>query len=900
MALEAGTRLGVFEIRGLVGAGGMGEVYRATDSKLGRSVAIKVLPDPVARDADCIARFRGEARALAALHHPHIASLFGMEEADNRHFLVMELVEGETLAERLTRMKQLPRAEALGIARQIAEGLEAAHDKGIVHRDLKPANIKITPDDKVKLLDFGLAKALVPDLAGENAAHGDSLTRSATDTTGIILGTAAYMSPEQARGKAVDRRTDIWAFGCVLYEMLSGKRAFPSGESLSDVIAAVLTREVAWDALPPDTPPHVRTLLRRCLQKDLRSRLPHIGVARLEIDEDPATVTVPSLSPVPRTMPLGTRAAWLAIVAVVGLLSAIGAWTFKPPAVPTVTRFSMTLPDGKEFTNTGRQAIALSPDGLHIVYCADRRLFARALWDEEPREITGTSFYEGVMNPVFSPDGRSLAFVSGTELKRVAFAGGTPATVAPISGGVFGMSWVGDDLFFGDGGTRIARVSVSGGTPEVLVSVDKPEGVSSPVLLPDGEHLLFSHAKLTNPAERWTKAQVVVQSLKTGERKVVVEAGADGRYLASGHLVYAVGGVVYGARFDLDRLALSETPAPLIEGVRRGGPTGAAQFAVSASGSLAYLPGTPASPLDLELFLTAPTGKAVRLNVRGGQYEQPRLSPDGKFVAFGSLERQLGSVFVYELSGASAMRRLTVEGSNRYPVWSGDGERIVFQSNREGDLALFWQRSDGTGGAERLTRPDKGTAHVPASASPDGRHLLYSVMNGNEASLWLYSFQDRRAEQLPGVKSSVPIGATFSPNGRFIAYHSNVEGEDIARSRTIVSPFPPNGTKYDVPGGMHPMWSADGRRLFSPRTPSRMGVVALNTEPTFTFGEVEVVTLPATGVTGAQAPRGFDIGRDGTMVGIVTAGDLVAVGSDREIRVVLNWLEELKRQAAAP
>jgi serine/threonine-protein kinase len=869
----------------------MGVVYRARDTRLGRSVAIKVLPDAVASDAGRVERFEREARALAALHHPHIASLFGMEEAEGRHLLVMELVEGETLADRLT--GPIPVADALRLARQIAEGLEAAHDRGIVHRDLKPANIKITADDKVKVLDFGLAKAAASPAADDAVSGGSHTTHAAPGTeAGAILGTAGYMSPEQARGKPVDRRADIWAFGCVLYEMLAGKRAFGTGESLSDAIAAILTGDVDWTAVPADVPPRIKTLLRRCLQKDPHKRLPHIGLARVEIDDESADVELATHEPRPSASRRTGRAWVIGSAVVVATAAALGAWLVKPSPPPVVTRFSMTLPDGHAFTNTGRQAIAISPDGLHIVYVANSRLYARALGDETPRPIAGTEHDQGVFHPVFSPDGRSLAFAAGSELKRVAFDGGIAASVAPVNGGLHGLNWVGEHLIFGEGGTRIVRVPVAGGVPEQLVTVERPEGVSSPSILPDGKHLLFSHARLINPPERWTKAQVVVQSLDTGERKTIIDGGADGRYLPSGHLVYATGGVVYGAPFDLQALAIRGTPVPIIEGLRRGGPTGAAQFAVSANGSLAYLPGTPASPLDTELFLTDPSGKTTRLNVRGGQYEHPRLSPDGTRVAFGSTDPKLAGIWVYELSGTSAMRRLGLEGNSRYPVWSGDGERILFQSDREGGPAVYWQRADGTGSAERLTTPEPGTAHIPHSASPDGRHFSFSALKRDAAALWVYSVSDRKADQVPDVSSTQPLEATFSRDGRFLAYTTIGGGTG---SRVFVMPFPISNTRYQIGGGLHPMWSGDGRQLFTPRTQGVMGVISIETHPVFRFSESVATRVPAIGAAGIEAARNYDVGRNGAMVGVITAGNLEALAANREIRVVLHWQEELNR-----
>ena len=543
--------------------------------------------------------------------------------------------------------------------------------------------------------------------------------------------------------------------------------------------------------------------------------------------------------------PLWKTAATLAVAAVIAALAAISAWLLKPRPAPTVTRFSVTLPAGQEFTNTGRQAIAMSPDGHNLVYVANGRLYVRTLSSEEPQPLAGTEGVKGVFQPTFSPDGRSIAFVSGAELKRVAVTGGTATAIATLKAGLYGLSWSGDHLIFGDGGTRILRVPVAGGTPEEMVSVTAPEVVSSPSVLPGGNHLLFTHTKLGSQ-DRWDKAQVVVQSIRTGERKTIVDGGADGRYLPSGHLMYAVGGVVYGASFDLDRLELRETPAPMIEGLRRGGPTGAAQFAISESGSLVYLPGTSSRPSESELFVTDARGNTRRLGIRGGEYEQPRLSPDGRHVAFNNVDPRQASVWVYELSGASAMRRLALDGNAKYPVWSADSQRLFFQSDREGDRALFQQRADGTGTAERVTRPDRDTDHIAHSFSPDGQHLLYSAMRATAATLWVYSFREGNATQVPGVTSTDPLGAAFSPDGRFIAYYANASTETLG-SRLYVAPFPLTSTRYQVGGGYHAMWSADGRQLIVPRTQGRVGVISISTQPTFSFSEPAAMSVPAIG-----------------------------------------------------
>src|SRR5215471_7036400 len=520
MALDQGTRLGSYEVIALLGVGGMGEVYRARDLKLKRDVAVKVLPELLAGDPERLARFQREAELLATLNHPNIAAVYGLEDSGDWRAIVLELVEGETLAEEIARGPIAP-DEALRIARQIVDALEAAHDRGVVHRDLKPANIKLTTDGKVKVLDFGLAKMLESTAVPSSLSMSPTLSVHAT-YAGVILGTAAYMSPEQARGKLVDRRTDIWAFGCVLFEMLTGKRAFDTpGDTVSDAVAAVLMKEPDWTALPASTPPHIVSLIRRCLQKDPQKRVPHIGVARLEIDEGATAST--ALTSSAGVQPLWRKA--IPVAAAVVLTAAVAAiawWRFKPEAsTPIVTRFAFALPEGQNFSNAGRQVIAISPDGTQLVYTANQRQYLRRMSDLEAQPIPGIDGTYAVLNPVFSPDGQWIVFssIADQSLKKIAVAGGSPVTIG--AGAVpFGMSWGTDGILLGVAGKGVVRVSPNGGAMETLVDLKPGEFAQRPQMLPGGKVVLFTLAKGT-ATDRWDKGQIVAQVLQSGERKVL-------------------------------------------------------------------------------------------------------------------------------------------------------------------------------------------------------------------------------------------------------------------------------------------------------------------------------------------------------------------------------------------
>jgi serine/threonine protein kinase/Tol biopolymer transport system component len=899
--LTAGTRLGSFEITGSLGAGGMGEVYRARDTKLGRAVAIKVILDEFASDEERVGRFEREAKMLAALNHPRIASLFGMEHVDGQHFLVMELVEGETLADRLRR-GPMQVEDALPIAAQIAEGLEAAHDKGVVHRDLKPANVKITPDGQVKVLDFGLAKVMENEPASANAVNSPTLSMMATQA-GLILGTAAYMSPEQAKGFPADHRSDVFAFGTVLFEMLTGRQPF-QGDTAPDVLASVLVREPDLESLPPRLNPRLHELLRRCLEKAPKRRWQAIGDVRAEIETiaaDPHGESVIAHAGAP-PQPLWRRAIPIVATAIIASgLTGLGVWTAKrSPSLPVV-RFTLTLPEGQQFTNIGRQLLAISPDGTQIVYVANQRLYLRPISALEAQPISGAEAEGGVLSPAFSPDGQFIAFWSAADqtLKRIAVNGGAAVTIC-LLGRPFGVRWDRDGIVAGQGGKGILRVSANGGKPELLVSVKPGEFPYGPQLLPDGQTVLFTLSTGTGP-EKWDKAQVVAQSLKTGERHVIIDGGSDARYLPTGHLVYAQGGVLFATPFDPGRLSTGGTPIPIVEGVRRGegGQTGVAHFAVANTGSLVYVPGPVSStstPGDLALIDRS--GGVEKLKAPSGAYETPRVSPDGKRVALGIEDGKRANIWIYDLLSASSIRQLTFGGRNRFPVWTADSQRIAFQSDREGDPGIFWQRADGTDTARRLTTPDRGVSHIPESWSRTQDRFLFGASTDTSFSGWTFSVPDKKVEPFIQGRSVFPFNAVFSPDGRWVAYamyESSIAVDNPSGNTGIfVEPFPSTGAKYRISSrGLQPLWSPDGKQLFY--SAGSLFVVTVTTARGFEFSSP--VQMPRRfQLSGPSSARAYDIMPDGQrLLGIVPSGQGQA-GVSAQIQVVLNWFEELKRQ----
>ena len=902
MALSPGTRLGPYEILEPIGAGGMGEVYRARDTKLGRDVAIKVLPEEFSRDKERLARFEREAKLLAQLNHPCIATLYGLEKHDGQKFLVMELVEGEELAERIAQ-GPIPIDETAPLFIQIAEGLEAAHEKGIIHRDLKPANIKITPEGKPKILDFGLAKALGGEAVAQDLSQSPTLTKDATET-GVLLGTAPYMSPEQARGKPVDKRTDIWAFGCCLYEALTGKAAF-LGETVSDTLAKVLEREHDWSALPASLPPRLRELLSRCLQKDPKKRIRDIGDVRLEIERAMTDPTGALAPPVGGVVQAKRRAMllWIAFVALTGIVAAVAAWNLRPARAPhPVSRF--------EYQFSGRGAVAVSPDGSAFVYSATDGLYLRFLNQLDARRIPGTEEFV-VWYPFFSPDGQWVGFFSPSDnqLKKIATSGGAPVSLCNATM-VRGAGWGVDDTIVFIEEEGIMRVPANGGTPELLVKPEEGEQVASPHVLPDGTSVLFTATASANSrgVQGCDQAQIVVQSLESGDRKVVLTGGTDARYVPTGHLVYARENVLYAVPFDITRLEVTAGPVPMVEGVRRrrvfGLRAANVPYSFSETGTLVYVKDLAT---EHKLAWVDRSGHKELLSAPPGLYRNPMISPDGRRVAVTVDSSENTDIWIWEVAGEK-LTRLTFDAAiDEAPAWTPDGSRVVFRSGRDGG-GLFWRAADGSGEVERLLPSDIDS--IPLSWSPDGRQLILSVRrDGGPVG------QDIALVELEGDLTLTPLlqGAwvpQVSPDGRWLAYTSYESGRGYAVN---VRPFP------NVEGGpwqiseestfwaSAPRWSSDGRELFYlRRTPffsnldteelTEMTRVDVITEPSFSAGNREVLFRGRYRWTGTR--HQYDLAPNGERFLMIDedADD----NQSPSIVVVQNWFEELKARAPVP
>ena len=835
-----------------------------------------------------LSRFQREAKMLAALNHPNIATIYGLEQSNGTSYLVMELVSGETLQERVKREGPVPIEESLAIAKQIAEALEAAHEKGIIHRDLKPANVKVTPEGKVKVLDFGLAKAFAADGVNEDPSNSPTLSMAAT-MHGMILGTAAYMSPEQARGKAVDKRTDIWAFGCVLYELFVGRQAF-EGEDVTDILAAVVRAEPDWQALPAATPLQIRSLLRRCLQKDKTLRLRDAGDARIEIQE---ALAAPGAGVTTTTLPTkGWRQVLLWSIAssvAVAVISTIVVWNLKPsPSTRPVSRFTITLPPGQQLGGLDDgPAVALSPDGIHLAYVArqggTQQLYLRAMDSLEARAAPGT---EGAVSPFFSPDGQWLGFFAGGKMKKVSVSGGAAVTLgdAPRP---HGANWGGQGtIIFAPLATGvIQQVPDAGGAQRPLTRLEKGEVSHGwPVFLPGGKVVLFAGGAGSGS---WENAQVAAQSLATGERRNLVPAGTQPRYAPSGHLVYTQGGNLMAVPFDPERLTLTGAAVSLVEGVVQSPGSGDAQYGFSATGTLVYVPGGLQENLSTLVWVNR-NGTEQPLAAPARAYDRPRISPDSRRVAVGIQEQEV-QVWLYDPSRGT-LTRLTFDGNaNQYPVWTPDGKRIAFRSNKEGPAGIFWQMADGSGGLERLSTGEY--AHSPHSFSPDGQLLAFQEINpttGND--IWVLRLSDRKAQ--PFLRTPFSESAPrFSPNGRWLAYISDESG----RFEIYVQPYPGPGGKWQISteGGTEPVWNPNGRELFY-RSGGKMMAVDISTQSSFTVGKPHMLFegqyLPTTGTS-----PDYDVSPDGQRFLMLKAKEQVETAS-KQIVVVQNWFEELKQK----
>jgi len=889
--LSSGTKLGTYEITSHIGSGGMGDVYQAHDTKLGRDVAIKVLPEQFARDPERLARFQREAKMLAALNHPNIAAIYGLEQSGNTHYLVMELVPGETLRERTSGERPVPVEESLTIAKQIAEALEAAHgsEKGIIHRDLKPANVKVTPEGRVKVLDFGLAKAFANDAATDDPSNSPTLSMNPT-MQGVIMGTAAYMSPEQARGKQVTKATDIWAFGCVLYELLTGHQAFP-GEDVTEILAAVMMKEPDWSRLPEATPSAIRTLLRRCLRRDHRQRLQDATGVRIEIEEALAAPTVGPTTAAPATKAWRQFLPW-AVALVLSVVTGIAIWNLKPsPAPQPVTRTVITLPPGQQLAALGAgPAVALSPDGTHVAYVARQggaqQLYVRAMDSPEARAIPGT---EGGGGPFFSPDGQWLGFFAGGKLKKVSVSRGAALILsdAVVSRGA---SWGSQGMiaFPPTGFSTLVEVSDGGGTPQPLTHFEKSETSHRwPEFLPGNEAVLFSAGQNNG---YWSNAQVAVQSVGTGERRNLIQGATQPRYASSGHLIYAQGGNLVAVPFDPQSLKITGTAVPVVEGVLQSFAAGGAQYSLSATGSLVYVPGRAQAPASTLVWVTR-NGAEQPLAAPARAYRSLRLSPDGRRLAVNIDEQEGSQVWLFDLSRETSTK-FTFEGTtNLGPVWTPDGKRIAFSSNKEGPGTLYWQLADG-GGLERLATGDY--SQTPNSWSPDGQLLSFIETNPTtQRDIWVLRLSDRQAQ--PFLQTRFDEGGhRFSPDGRWLAYVSDESG----RPELYVQPYPgPSGKRQiSTEGGTEPVWNRNGRELFY-RAGDKLMAVEITTQPALSVGKPRVL-FEGRYVPSPSSPANYDVSPDGQRFLMVKPNEQEQA-APTQINVVLNWFEELKRRVPA-
>ena len=892
MSLTLGSRLGHYNVTALIGEGGMGQVYQATDTKLNRQVALKILPEAFAEDPDRLARFQREAQVLASLNHPNIAAIHGLEESDGTRALVLELVEGPTLADRIAQ-GPIPLDEALPIAKQIAEALEAAHEAGVIHRDLKPSNIKVRDDGTVKVLDFGLVKAFQPDASDPNLSQSPTISLTAAATQmGMVIGTAAYMAPEQAKGKVVDKRADVWAFGAVLYEMLTGQRPF-TGKDVSDTLAAVLRIDADFDALPDTTPPRVRQVLRACLQKEPKDRVRDIGDVSLAMDgafdvlapETSSSGTLSQLQVWQRPVPLVF--AGLALLLLGGLI----VWSTDRPTPGPVAKFDYDLPDGQSFFNTGRSFIAISPGGRAFAYNTAGGLYLRGIGELEARLIPGTT--ADLSTPFFSPDGQSLGYWdrASSELKRVHISGGAPVTIT-AAGNPYGVTWESDGTILYGQADGIWRVA--GGTPELVIPADDGDArFHGPQMLPGGEWVLFT-MRAVNQA--WDEAQIVAQSLTTGERQVLIEGGRDARYVPTGHLLYGLYGVMLGVPFDPDSREVTGGPVSLIDGVvaAEGARSGAMQVALADNGSLVYVTGA-GGDFRRSLVWVAPIGG----------YETLSLSPDGSRAAV-QLVDDSGNVDVWvsELARGSLTRLTTHEAADANPLWSPDGRRVAFSSNRNGQAEIWWRAADGSAEAELLMTTDEPTTDLVAyDWSPDGGTLFAMVTfpeTGRDIGMVSVG---RPGTWEPLIQTAAnEFAPTISPDGRWLAYTSDETGRD----EVYVQRFPELEERRQISlgGGRKPDWLADRRELFFLRAPTggRPDAVIRVTldmdagdvgtpEPLFRYG---YYSAPV------GTRRHHDVSPDGQRFLMITTGAIAGAGEGAQITVVLNWAEELKERVPLP
>jgi eukaryotic-like serine/threonine-protein kinase len=903
LTLTPGTRLGAYEIIAAIGAGGMGEVYRARDTKLNRDVALKILPETFAADPDRLTRFTREAQTLASLNHPNIAQIHGLEDGSSVHALVMEFVDGADLAQRLAH-GPIPVDETMPIAKQIADAIEAAHEQGIVHRDLKPSNVKVRDDGTVKVLDFGLAKAL----EGSNTPHqSGSLSLSPTVASpamtgvGMIMGTAAYMSPEQAKGKSVDKRADIWSFGVVLYEMLTGRMLF-QGETASEVMASVIMRDPDLNALPSTTPASLRHLIARCLVKDPKLRLRDIGEARLALSGSElmgiaASPAEPTTRGVNRWL-VALSAALAVALAVTGvMLWRVGASTLAQP----VMKFDIQPPDQTSLALVARPSVALSSDGSMVAFVAaakgESRLYLRSFGELTPRMLPGT---EGASNPVFSPNGNEIAFFVSGRLKKTTLDG-VVSTVIETGSDVDtrGIAWMPDDtLVYSPVATGpLLQVRSTGGAARAVTTLDDKRGERThrwPAALPGGK-LLFTVGTLASP-DNYDRATIDAVDLATGKRQVVLEGASSARYVATGHLLFTRESTLYAIPFDVNSLTTRGTPVQVLRGVNGDTTTGAAHVAVANNGTMVYAPGSALAAAN-QLTWVDRQGKAMPIGLPQGLYFDPRISPDGTRVAvtWQSLTAGSGDIWVSDLT-RNTFTRLSFSGGALTPVWSGDGRTIYYvvidPSGRK--TTIMRKPADGSREAEPIVAlefrtylkdvtPDEKTALIDYSAPTSGSGM------GELMTLALAE----NAKPEPLVTSAFSkYGSTWSPDRRWLAYVSDESGRDEVYVREMSR----SGGRWQVStnGGEEPHWAPDGRALYY-RNESQLMAVAVDTRTTFE-AKPPVVLFDGvynlrsdTGISYAIAPKG-----DRFLMIRLTQENTAST-----LTVVTNWFAELRRLTAS-
>jgi hypothetical protein len=888
MAILSGKRLGPYEILSAIGAGGMGEVYRARDTRLERIVAVKILPDHLSDRAELRERFEREARTVASLNHPHICVLHDIGHQDGTDYLVMEYLEGETLAERLKK-GPLPLDQVLQYAIDISDALDKAHRKGITHRDLKPGNIMLTKSG-TKLLDFGLAKLRGPQAAVANLSalptEGSNLTAQ-----GTILGTLQYMAPEQLEGKEADARTDIFAFGTVTYEMATGKKAF-EGKSQASLISAIMSSEPRpMSSLEPVTPPALDRVVKTCLAKDPDNRWQTASDLCRELKWIAEESTPKSTASAVALASSRLSRRWLSVSAAAcvfaAALAALVVWVLRPVSAPVarpVTRTVINLPPGDRLASLDQPILALSPDGSHLAYAAIRggtqQLYLRAMDSPEARPISGT---EGAVAPFFSPDGQWLGFFGGGKLKKISVNGGAALTLSNAAAGLLAGSWGngGSIIFQSIVGAPLQRIPEAGGTAQPLAPLEKGDSIDGwPEFLPGGQAVLFTGGTIAIP-------KIAVQSIATGNRRDLIMGGSFPRFAASGHLIYAQAGTLMAVPFDPQRLEIKGAAVPVIEDVARStAGADATQYSISATGTLAYVSGgTEAN--QRRMVWVSRIGMEQPLPAPSHAYQYVRLSPDGRRVAV-ELDSQ---IWLYDFARDN-LAPFTFDGSlNQTPTWTPDGKRIAFYSNKEGGAAnLFWQLADGSGGLERLTTSDY--THVPRSFSPDGQLLAFHENNPKtNKDIWVLRLSDRKAE--PFLRTPFIEGApTFSPDGHWLAYVSNESG----RPEVYVQPYPGPGGKWQIStgGGTEPAWNRNGRELFY-RSGDKMMALDVTTQPTFSAGKPKMLferkyftsDFPLVGTA-------YDVSADGQRFLMVK--DTEQALAVTQINVVLNWFEELKQK----